>query len=91
MSNPKQEQIEITERLQLKWLKRMEEQLDNGEITATEMSTLAGLLMRNGWNLDPSALPQSLLDKLNIKPDISFEDDEPGDEEMFGGGVSIAR
>ena len=91
MSNPKQEQIEITERLQLKWLKRMEEQMDSGDITATEMNTLAGLLMRNGWNLDPSALPKSLRDKLT-SPNMSFDDAPPDADEFFAsGGPSLAR
>lgn len=83
MATPKEEQVAITERLQLKWLQRMEDQMDAGEITATEMNTLAGLLMRNGWNLDPSSIPKSLKDKLTTT-DIGF-DDAPTSDEVFGG------
>jgi hypothetical protein len=82
MSNPKEEQLAIVERLQLKWLKRMEQLLDNDEITSTDMATLARLLMTNGWNLDPSAIPQGLKDKLTTAG-LSF-DETPMSEELYG-------
>ena len=71
----KQKQIEITERLQLKWLQRMEKLFDEGTITSTDMATLQRFLTANGWTLDPTRLPQGLRDKLtaNVKPD-DFED-----------------
>jgi hypothetical protein len=60
----KEQQVAIAERLQLKWLKRMETLLDAGEITSTDMATLVRFLMANGWTLDPSRLPSKLKDKL---------------------------
>lgn len=62
-------QVEIAERLQMKWLQRMEEMLDEGTITATDMATLGRLLMANGWNLDPSQLPKNLRDQLEVEVD----------------------
>lgn len=72
-----QEQIDIAERIQIKWLKRMETLLDNGEITPTDMSTLERFLRNNGWSLDPARLPKGLADKLTSKitPDELDEDD----------------
>jgi hypothetical protein len=58
------EQLDIAERLQGKWLKHMERLLDSGTITSTDMATLARLLMANGWALDPSKLSPKLRDKL---------------------------
>lgn len=70
-------QKEIVERLQTKWLQRMETLLDAGEITSTDMATLYRFLSDNGWSLDPSKLPQGLREKLTDK--VSFkEDDEFG-------------
>lgn len=70
-------QIEIAERLQLKWLLRMEKLLDDGEITSTDLATLSRFLMANGWTLDPARLPKGLRDKLtkHISPDDLDEDD----------------
>jgi hypothetical protein len=72
----KEEQVAIAERLQLKWLERMEKLLDNGEITSTDMATLVRFLMSNGWTLDPTRLPQGLKDKLTsgMRPD-DFDND----------------
>lgn len=60
----KEKQLEISQRLQLKWLVRMEEMFDNGTITSTDMATLQRFLSANGWSLDPSRLPKGLKDKL---------------------------
>lgn len=57
-------QIEIAERLQLRWLERMEVMMDEGTITSTDMATLARVLLANGWVLDPAQLPQGLRGKL---------------------------
>lgn len=59
-----EEQLDIAERLQGKWLKHMERLLDSGTITSTDMATLARVLLANGWALDPSKLPQKLREKL---------------------------
>jgi hypothetical protein len=59
-----QEQIDIAERLQGKWLLHMERLLDSGTITSTDLATLGRLLMANGWSLDPSKLPEGLRNKL---------------------------
>lgn len=70
------EQKEISERLQLKWLKRMEEMLDDNSISATDMATLRKFLADNGWTVDPSRMPKGLQGILtqNVDPE-SFEDD----------------
>jgi hypothetical protein len=71
----KDEQVAIAERLQLKWLRRMEMLLDEGSITSTDMATLVRFLTVNGWTLDPTRLPKGLRDKLTtgISPD-DFDD-----------------
>jgi hypothetical protein len=74
------EQREIAERLQLKWLQRMEKLIDQGEVTSTDMATLARVLMANGWNLDPAALPTGLADKLST----AIEDMDLGDAPLPG-------
>lgn len=59
-----EQQTALAERLQTKWLQRMETLIDNGEATATDMATLARVLLQNGWSLDPKQLPQALREKL---------------------------
>lgn len=75
----KKEQIEIAERLQLKWLRTMERMLDEGTVSATDMATLARVLSSNGWSIDPHQLPQSLKDKMKRSDPKVFDDevDEP--------------
>lgn len=73
----RQQQVDIAKRLQEKWLKRMEYLLDTGEITSTDMATLARVLLQNGWSLDPNDLPQTLRDKLTKR--VSFDDDLEGE------------
>lgn len=60
----KDEQIDVAERLQGKWLLAMERMLDAGTITSTDMATLCRWLMANGWSVDPATLPQKLQSKL---------------------------
>jgi hypothetical protein len=71
-----EQQTALAERLQTKWLQRMEKLLDSGEATATDMATLSRVLLQNGWSLDPKQLPQALRDKLtsNVSPE-ELEDD----------------
>ena len=57
-----QDQIDISERLQLAWLKHMEKLLDSGVITSTDLATLARVLINGGWSLDPKQLPKSVKD-----------------------------
>jgi hypothetical protein len=83
MSNEK-EQVEIAERLQVLWLKRMESLLESGEITSTDLATLARVLLSNGWNLDPSKLPERLRQKLTES--VAFDDDDES-----GGVIPIRR
>jgi len=73
--NP-QEQIDLTERLKTLWLKHMETLLTTGAITATDMATLARVLLQNGWSLDPAKLPQNLRGMLTsqVSPE-DLEDD----------------
>lgn len=73
-------QVEIAERLQLKWLLHMEILLNTGAITSTDLATLARFLQNNGWSLDPTKLPKGLRDKLtsHLKPeDFDNETQEP--------------
>ena len=74
------EQREIMARLQLKWLKRMETQLNEGNITSTDMATLVRFMVDNGWSLDK--LPEKLADKLTTRVDFDEE------SEM---GLSVVR
>jgi len=67
-------QLEIKERLETMWLVHMEKLLQSGEITSTDMATLARVLMQNGWVIDAGKLPQQLRDKLTSN--VSFEGDE---------------
>lgn len=77
MNENTQKQLEIAERLQTKWLIRMEAMIDDGSVTATDLATLARFLMANGWTLDPSRMPQGLRDKLTSHLDpTDFEDDD---------------
>jgi hypothetical protein len=70
-----EEQIDVAERLQGKWLTHMEKLLDNGSITSTDMATLVRWLMANGWSLDPSKMPVRLRDKLiDTIGDEAFDD-----------------
>lgn len=72
-------QVEIAERLQVKWLERMERMLDDNSVTSTDMATLSRVLLANGWTLDPTKLPQSLRDKLTEKVDP----EDLGDERLL--------
>jgi hypothetical protein len=74
----KEEQLAIAERLQLKWLKRMEKLLDGGEVTSTDLATLSRFLQANGWTLDPARLPKGLRDKLTSHINPEDFDDEDG-------------
>lgn len=63
----KPEQTAIAERLQEKLLKRWEKLLDNEELSPADAKTLTQFLATNGWNVDPSSIPVSLAEKLNLK------------------------
>ncbi len=75
-----QAQIDIAERLQLKWLEHMESLLNGDQeegtgMTSTDLATLARVLMHNGWTIDPAKLPQGLREKITAK--VDFDDDLP--------------
>ena len=72
-----QKQLDIKSRLETKWLERMEKMLDSGEITSTDMATLARVLMQNGWTIDADKLPQHLRDKLTSHVSFEEDDEEP--------------
>lgn len=76
MSTPN-EQIALAERLQDLWLKRMEMLFQSGDITSTDMATLARVLLANGWTLDRRQIPQGLRDKMHklVEPGDLDEDD----------------
>jgi hypothetical protein len=73
----REEQIELTGRLQDKWLQHIERLLDAGTITSTDMATLARLLMANGWDLDPAKLTEGLRSKLIDSIDESTFEELP--------------
>lgn len=70
------QQTDLAERLQTKWLKRMETMIDEGTATATDMATLARVLLANGWSIDPKDIPQPLRDKLTSKISPEELDDD---------------
>ena len=65
-------QQKIAERLQMKWLQRMEALLDSGELSSTDAATLYRFFADNGWSLDPAKLPQNLAEKLTDR--VSFKE-----------------
>lgn len=72
-----QEQLEISERLQVKVLRYFEKQLDSGTISPTDMATLTRLMAQNGWRFDPHSIPQKLKDKIpNLPKATDFDEDE---------------
>lgn len=70
------QQTDLAERLQTKWLDRMEKMIDDGTATATDMATLARVLLANGWSIDPKDVPQQLRDKLTSKVSAEELDDD---------------
>lgn len=74
--------LEVAERLQQKWLKRMEEMLDDGTITSTDLATLYRFFAQNGWTVDPKKMPKGLRDKLTT--DVT-------DEELAEDGILQMR
>lgn len=72
------EQAVLAERLQAKWLRRMEFMLDKGLISATDMATLARVLLKNGWEFDLAKLPKRLGDKLTSQVDTEEMDEQDG-------------
>lgn len=79
----KKEQIEIAERLQIKLLERWERLMDDKELSATDAATLSRVLIQNGWNIDPSALPEGLKDKVR-KIDPKIFDFPLSEDEVWG-------
>lgn len=77
MSDAKQSQINRVERLQDLWLQHMEDMLNNGSITSTDMATLYRFFAQNGWTVDPTKLPKGLSGILtkNVDPKRFEEDD----------------
>jgi hypothetical protein len=71
------QQITLSEEIQDLLLKNFKELLISGEASATDRATITRFLMGNGWSVDPSVLPQALLDKLqtSITADDLDEDD----------------
>lgn len=79
MGQPKEEQVEIAERLQRLLLEEFEKRLDpscDKQATSTDLATLARILKDNGWTIDPADLPDDLRD--HITNDVDPEDlDDP--------------
>lgn len=68
------ENVELLGTLQGKMLKEFDRRFDDKLITSADLAVLARLGMQNGWNLDPSRIPENLRDKLTSK--VAFDDDE---------------
>jgi hypothetical protein len=77
MVDNKEQQMDLASQLQEKWLRRMDALLDSGEITSTDLATLARVLMANGWTLDPTRLPKQIKDKLTSDIEFDGEETEP--------------
>lgn len=75
MSDQERSQFDIAASLQKLWLERMEHLLRTGDITSTDLATLARVLLANGWTIDPSRLPKGLAEKLTKT--ASFENVDP--------------
>ena len=81
-ANPElDEQLKIVARLKTKILKRFEDLLDGGEMTATDAATCTRLLIESGWDL--SAIPGGLASKLGIDVDGSLPDVEAEPEDVW--------
>lgn len=76
----KEQQIDLAEQLQAMLLEAYATKLEKGELSDTGLSSLQKLLMQNGWQLDPTRVPQGLRDKLTarVDPKDVEDDDEPG-------------
>ena len=69
------QQVEVAQRLQTKWLTRMEKMLDDGEITSSDMNTLYRFFADNGWTVDLNRLPKKLKSMLEgVSP--KFDEDD---------------
>lgn len=88
-SEVKKKQIEIAERLQLKWLEKMEKLIDEDKATSTDMATLSKFLRDNGWTVDETKLPNSLRDKL--LESLPETDGEPDQELGIAGYIHAQR
>lgn len=84
MADTTQNQIDISERLQLLLLQRWETLLTKGEMQPTDAATLARFLRENGWNVDPSKLPENLRNVLTERIDPKTLAD---DDHEYGGGA----
>jgi hypothetical protein len=73
-----QDQAVLAQRLQSKWLRRMEWLIDQNLITPTEMTALARVLMQNGWQFDLAKIPKKLGEKLTSLVDTEEMDAEDG-------------
>lgn len=63
--------VSIAERLQDRLLAEYERLLNAGEMTAGDRKNLQDLLLKMGWNFDPSTLPEDLRHKLTERIDPS--------------------
>jgi hypothetical protein len=81
--DPKKNQIEIAERLQLMLLQRWETLLNDGTLCPTDAATLARFLRENGWSVDASKIPESLRGLLTADVDPKRLDDD----DLYPGGA----
>jgi hypothetical protein len=71
-------QINLAAELQAGALRLFLRRVKSGQISDTGLNTLVRLLAANGWDLDPSHLPQELKDMLTSK--LSPEEIEADDD-----------
>jgi hypothetical protein len=69
-------QLDKAEKLQDLLLDSFLELFQGKGETAADRANLIKLLSSNGWSLDPSRLPQTLKDKLQLPPPELDEDDQ---------------
>ena len=77
MAGVKQGQVDKAAYLQELLLDDLIVLFESGDATSTDRATLARLLKDNGWSVDPSMVPQELMEKLTSKiaPGDDIDDD----------------
>lgn len=80
----KQKQIKKAEELQDLILDDFIALAKNGGLSATDRATAIRFLQSNGWDLDPSRVPQSLKDILTrrVAPDEDLPETQPGERRL---------
>jgi hypothetical protein len=73
------QQMKLMERLKIALLEDFMRLYEEGKLSPTDRRTIFQMLKENGWTLDPSRIPQSLVDSIKDKyklPDPKLPEDE---------------